>query len=139
MAEIKELPATFEADYAGGIKMTLRRLEPWHWSAVTHRVTRAVAAIREGSIAVERYGFDPEEFEVLADPSSWEGFSDYITAVELGVMAIIAWNFTIEGAAAPPKFDIIARLMRIREVRDKFMLDMDRDGNRTVLVAEGNA
>lgn len=142
IAGVEERPETFEEKgFPGGYAMTLKRLESWEWSTAQHRGARAAAALRGGAAAIEAYGFDLEEFEVLADPESWEGIAELIALVELGLMTIKAWNVRAKGSdeILPITKEVVSRLFRIEGMRKHFRAVMDRDGDRWRFSAvEGN-
>lgn len=132
----------FDHAFPLGIVMGLTRLNPWEWDGVKVAAVRAAAQIRDGGAALLKYGFDQEEFAVLADAEKWEGVSEYIYAVELGVAAIRTVA-GMEGGAGeefePGEFAAVAWLMRHQQVREEFLRIMNQDGSIYALeAAEGN-
>jgi hypothetical protein len=130
-----------EVGFPHNITMTLARLEPWEWSAVNARAVRQAAAIREGAAAIEIYGFEADEFDSLKDPDTWAGIAEFIFAVELGMKSIRSWTGVQragEADVAPVELPVVARLFRLKDVREHFLAIMAREGER-YLAAEGNA
>lgn len=132
----------FDHAFPLGVSMQLLRLEPWEWEGVKAAAVRAAAQIREGGAALLKYGFEEEEFQVLADAERWEGVSEYIYVVELGVIAIQAVT-GMEGDGGeefrPGEFAAVAWLMRHQAIRDEFLRIMSQDGSIWALeAAEGN-
>lgn len=134
--------ATFNQDFPHGIKMVLRRLEPWEFDAVSANATRAAAQLRDGGAAITKYGFDEAEFSALADPAMWEGMARFIYAVELGLMAIKSMDGIVsssDGADAPVEVGPVSHAFRLQEVREMFLAVMEREGSlHHAVAAEGN-
>lgn len=133
----------FSHDFPLGVTMELMRLNPWEWDGVKAAAVRAAAQIREGGAALLKYGFEEDEFQVLADAEKWEGVSEYIYVVELGTVAIASVT-GMEGSAGevfqPGEFAAVAWLMRHQQIRDEFLHIMNLDGSIYALeAAEGNA
>lgn len=136
-------PRLFTHSFPLGVSMDLLRLQAWEWDGVKAEAARAAAEIRNGGAALQQYGFDADEFSVLADPKSWPGFVEFIYAVELGVGAILSvsgMNGENGETFEPGEFAGVSFLMRHPEIRKEFLAVMDREGSIYSLEpAEGNA